>query len=48
VALNFQDDLDRHGHGFWALEVQATGEFIDFAGLDRVDEAMPFTGIELG
>jgi RimJ/RimL family protein N-acetyltransferase len=47
-TLNYQDDLDRHGYGFWALEVQATGEFIGFAGLDRVDEEMPFTGIELG
>ena len=47
-ALNFQDDLDRHGYGFWALEVQSTGEFIGFTGLDRVDEEMPFTGIELG
>jgi RimJ/RimL family protein N-acetyltransferase len=47
-ALNFQDDLDRHGYGFWALEVQVTGEFIGFTGLGRVDEEMPFTGIELG
>jgi RimJ/RimL family protein N-acetyltransferase len=47
-VLNFQDDLDRYGYGFWALEVQATGEFIGFTGLDRVDEEMPFTGIELG
>jgi RimJ/RimL family protein N-acetyltransferase len=47
-ALNFQDDIDRHGYGFWALEVQATGGFIGFTGLDRVDEEMPFTGIELG
>jgi RimJ/RimL family protein N-acetyltransferase len=28
--------------------VQGTGEFIGFTGLDRVDEEMPFTGIELG
>jgi RimJ/RimL family protein N-acetyltransferase len=47
-ALNFQDDLDRYGFGFWALEVEATGEFIGFTGLDRVDEEMPLTGIELG
>src|SRR5262249_62095471 len=46
-ALNFQDDLERHGYGFWALEVHATGEFIGFTGLDRVEEGMPFTGIEL-
>jgi RimJ/RimL family protein N-acetyltransferase len=47
-VLNFQDDLDRYGFGFWAVEVRASGEFIGFTGLDTVDEEMPFTGIELG
>jgi RimJ/RimL family protein N-acetyltransferase len=47
-VLNFQDDLDRHGFGFWALEVRASGEFIGFTGLQTVDEEMPFTGVELG
>jgi RimJ/RimL family protein N-acetyltransferase len=47
-VLNFQDNLDRYGFGFWALEVRASGEFIGFTGLDTVDEEMPFTGIELG
>lgn len=47
-VLNFQDDLDRHGFGFWAVEVRASGEFIGFTGLGSVDEAMPFTGVELG
>ena len=42
--LNFQDDLDRHGFGFWALEVRTSGEFIGFTGLDAVDDEMPFTG----
>jgi RimJ/RimL family protein N-acetyltransferase len=46
--LNYQDDLEHRGFGFWALEVRASGEFIGFAGLDSVDEEMPFTGIELG
>ncbi|TMB86365.1 MAG: GNAT family N-acetyltransferase [Chloroflexi bacterium] len=46
-ALAFQDDLDRHGFGFWALEVRASGEFIGFTGLSRVDEQMPFSGVEL-
>ena len=27
-ALNYQDDLDRYGFGFWALEVRGPGEFI--------------------
>src|SRR5215831_377759 len=47
-VLNFQDDLDRHGFGFWALEVRSSGEFIGFTGLHTVDEEMPFTGVELG
>ena len=47
-VLNFQDDLNRYGFGFWALEVRASGEFIGFTGLDTVDEEMPFTGIEAG
>ncbi|MEU1748143.1 hypothetical protein ACPXB5_25090 [Micromonospora arida] len=28
--------------------MQATGEFIGFAGLDDVDDDMPFTGVEIG
>jgi len=47
-VLSFQDDLDRYGFGFWALEVRASGEFIGFTGLHTVDEEMPFTGVELG
>jgi RimJ/RimL family protein N-acetyltransferase len=47
-VLNFQDDLDRYGYGFWAVEVRASGEFIGFTGLGTVDEEMPLTGIELG
>jgi RimJ/RimL family protein N-acetyltransferase len=47
-ALTFQDDLDRCGFGFWAVEVRASGEFIGFTGLGTVDEEMPFTGVELG
>ena len=47
-VLSFQDDLDRYGFGFWALEVRASGEFIGFTGLQTVDEEMPFTGVELG
>jgi RimJ/RimL family protein N-acetyltransferase len=44
----FQEELDQRGYGWWAVEVQATGEFIGFAGLDPVDEEMPFTGVEIG
>jgi len=47
-VLHFQDDLDRRGYGFWAVEVRASGEFIGFTGLNIVDDEMPFTGTELG
>jgi RimJ/RimL family protein N-acetyltransferase len=47
VAL-FQGEFDERGHGWWAVEVLATGEFIGFAGLDAVDEEMPFGGVEVG
>ena len=46
-VLDFQDDLDRYGFGFWALEVRGSGEFIGCTGLGTVDEEMPFTGVEL-
>jgi RimJ/RimL family protein N-acetyltransferase len=45
---HFQAELDQRGYGWWAVEVRATGEFIGFAGLDPVDEEMPFTGVEIG
>jgi len=45
---SFQEDLDRNGFSFWAVEVRDTGEFIGFTGLDVVDEGMPFTGVEVG
>jgi RimJ/RimL family protein N-acetyltransferase len=47
-VARFQADLDRRGWGWWAVEVRATGEFIGFAGLDPVEEGMPFTGVEAG
>ena len=47
-VLNYQDDLDRYGFGFWAVEIRTSGEFIGFTGLNTVDEEMPFAGVELG
>ncbi|MGW5155664.1 GNAT family N-acetyltransferase [Nonomuraea wenchangensis] len=44
----FQAEFDRRGYGWWAVEVEATGEFIGFAGLDEVDDHLPFTGVEIG
>ena len=47
-VARFQAEFDARGYGWFALEVRATGEFIGFAGLDEVDEEMPFTGMEIG
>ncbi|MEU0476131.1 GNAT family N-acetyltransferase [Streptomyces olivaceus] len=47
-AARFQADLDRRGWGWWAVETAAAGEFIGFAGLDPVEDGMPFTGVEAG
>ncbi|MEV6886821.1 GNAT family N-acetyltransferase [Streptomyces sp. NPDC051135] len=47
-VARFQADLDRRGWGWWAVEMAATGEFIGFAGLDPVEDGMPFTGVEAG
>jgi RimJ/RimL family protein N-acetyltransferase len=47
-VARFQAEFDERGYGWWAVEVLATGEFIGFAGLDQVDDGMPFTGVEIG
>jgi RimJ/RimL family protein N-acetyltransferase len=47
-VARFQAEFDERGYGWWAVEVSATGEFIGFAGLDPVDDDMPFTGVEIG
>lgn len=44
----FQAEFDQRGYGWWAVEARDTGEFIGFAGLDQVDDCMPFTGVEIG
>src|SRR5581483_449891 len=43
-VLNFQDDLDRRGFGYWALEVRASGAFVGFTGLGILDDEMPVDG----
>ncbi|WP_344574501.1 GNAT family N-acetyltransferase [Streptomyces lunalinharesii] len=47
-VARFQAEFDARGYGWWAVEVRATGEFIGFAGLDVVDDDLPFTGVEIG
>lgn len=44
----FVDEFDERGYGWWAAEETSTGSFIGFAGLDPVDEEMPFAGVEIG
>lgn len=44
----FQSELSTRGWGWWALELTATAELIGMAGLDPVDEEVPFDGVELG
>jgi RimJ/RimL family protein N-acetyltransferase len=44
----FREELTERGWGWWAVEEAATGEFIGFAGLDPVDEELPFGGVEVG
>ncbi|MFF3348801.1 GNAT family N-acetyltransferase [Streptomyces sp. NPDC002779] len=47
-VARFLAEFDRRGHGWWAVEVRATGEFIGFAGLDEVEDDTPFDGVEIG
>ncbi|MFE4449234.1 GNAT family N-acetyltransferase [Streptomyces sp. NPDC056796] len=47
-VARFEAEFEQRGHGWWAVEVRATGEFIGFAGLDAVDDGVPFTGVEIG
>jgi RimJ/RimL family protein N-acetyltransferase len=42
----FRGELAERGWGWWAVE--AGGEFIGMAGLDEVDEGLPFDGVEAG
>lgn len=45
---NFQTGLEANGFGIWAVQVRSSNDFIGFAGLDRVDEGAPVTGVEAG
>jgi RimJ/RimL family protein N-acetyltransferase len=44
----FRDELAERGWGWWAVEETATGRFLGFTGLDRVEEGAPVRGIEIG
>ncbi|MEU7102720.1 GNAT family N-acetyltransferase [Streptomyces longwoodensis] len=47
-VARFRDEFEERGYGWWAVDVRATGEFIGFAGLDRVEDGLPFDGVEIG
>ncbi|MEV6976050.1 GNAT family N-acetyltransferase [Kitasatospora sp. NPDC093806] len=47
-VARFEAAFDRRGYGWWAVEVRESGEFVGFAGLDEVDEGLPFGGVEIG
>nr|WP_296069193.1 GNAT family N-acetyltransferase [uncultured Actinoplanes sp.] len=44
----FRTGLETRGWGWWAIEELSTGRFAGMAGLDPVDEGMPFHGVEAG
>ncbi|MFD7833837.1 GNAT family N-acetyltransferase [Streptomyces sp. NPDC059761] len=48
VVARMQAEFDERGFGWWAVERRETGEFVGRAGLDVVDEGMPFTGVDVG
>ncbi|QKW18467.1 GNAT family N-acetyltransferase [Kitasatospora sp. NA04385] len=44
----FRAELELRGWGWWAVELRSERRFLGFAGLDPVDEEMPFDGVEAG
>ncbi|GAA4172609.1 GNAT family N-acetyltransferase [Phytohabitans flavus] len=44
----YEADLTSRGWGWWAVEVMASGQLVGFAGLDPVDDGLPFGGVEVG
>lgn len=49
LAQRIDDDIQRLGYGFWAVEVPDSSPFIGFVGIVAADEAMPFApAIEIG
>ncbi|MEO0409369.1 MAG: GNAT family N-acetyltransferase [Cyanobacteria bacterium P01_A01_bin.135] len=48
-VARFNEHIDQHGFGFWAVELRDTGEFIGFTGLDTLDFDVPFApAVEIG
>lgn len=48
-AAAFQQHIDAHGFGFWAVEAPGTAPFIGFVGLQHEADDMPFApAVEAG
>jgi RimJ/RimL family protein N-acetyltransferase len=48
-AEGLQRHIERHGFGFWAVEVPGVAPFVGFTGLIRVAPSMPFApSVEIG
>ena len=49
AARRFEQHLEQHGWGVWAVERLDTGEFIGFTGLTPVPDDLPLSpGVEIG
>jgi RimJ/RimL family protein N-acetyltransferase len=49
IANKFRALIDKHGWGFWAIELKKTGEFIGFTGLYAPKDILPFSPcVEIG
>ncbi|HEY1835066.1 MAG TPA: GNAT family N-acetyltransferase [Solirubrobacteraceae bacterium] len=48
-ALAAKAAIERHGHGFWAVEIPGEADFIGFIGLQQVHDDVPFVpAVEIG
>ncbi|MFD9814856.1 GNAT family N-acetyltransferase [Streptomyces sp. NPDC059080] len=48
-VARFRAEFAARGYGWWAVEERASGAFLGFAGLDRVEEeSLPLHGVEAG
>jgi len=47
-VARFQAEFAERGFGWWAVEEHVSGSMIGLAGLDLVEDAMPFDGVEVG
>jgi RimJ/RimL family protein N-acetyltransferase len=49
IIAILQAHIDKHGYGFWAAELRATGEFVGFIGIQAPRVILPFSPcVEIG